>query len=185
MAFWDGTHGNGPWTQWGADCTRTDPCKSGCGQGEYGGYAVCNTAGTSITHVDLESSNLVGTISPLVGAWTDITYFDVCRNALSGRVPASVGNWTKLTNFYVYGNKFEGGVLPAGLPYSQIRTGFCKLFEEHATNKFECPWPAGAKDNCVKWDHSSPQGFVPITDADCITLVSPVPRVVVENVVIS
>ena len=65
---------------------------------------------------DLPTSNLEGTISPLVGAWTDITYFDVDRNALSGPVPASVGNWTKLTDFYVYGNKFEGGVLPAGLP---------------------------------------------------------------------
>jgi hypothetical protein len=159
QAFWDGTHSNGNWVYRGAGCTRTDPCNLACGSGGGVSSPTCNTGGTSIINIDLPGSNLEGTISPLVGAWADITSFYVSSNALSGPIPASVDQWAKLTKFYVWGNEFNG-LLPAGTPFSQM-TG-CYLLSTTATNKFECPWPVGAKVKCAKFPDGSP-----ITDADC------------------
>jgi hypothetical protein len=55
QAFWDGAHGNGDWTGVGASCTRTDPCKSGCG-GHGGDYNTCNDAGTTVTNMYVPAS---------------------------------------------------------------------------------------------------------------------------------
>ena len=46
QAFWDGAGGAG-WTEFGAGCSRTDPCASSCNSN----FPVCDTAGTSIIHM--------------------------------------------------------------------------------------------------------------------------------------
>ena len=47
--FWDGAGGAG-WTNYGAGCSRTDPCASSCGS-PYPGYPTCNEGGTSIVRM--------------------------------------------------------------------------------------------------------------------------------------
>ena len=37
------------------------------------------------------------------------------------------------------------------------------------TNSFECPWPEGATEACVKWvQNGTLTGWAPITDLDCV-----------------
>jgi hypothetical protein len=107
-----------------------------------------------------------------VGAFTDITYFSVASNGLSGTIPASVGNWIKIYTFFVDDNAFVGALPPMSFSTmapppsgpSPSPSG-CTLFDARTTNRFECPWPAGAKAKCTKCDDNNSCAL--ITDADC------------------
>jgi hypothetical protein len=92
------------------------------------------------------------------------------NEGLSGAVPASLGNWGQIRFFRVSGNRFSGA-LPA-MSFSTMTWGVrCILLDDPATNSFACPWPAGAKDVCQKYEG----GWVPITDDDCHGTAPPTP----------
>jgi hypothetical protein len=48
QAFWDGAGGDKGWTGYGAGCTRTDPCKTGCGDSRF---TTCNLWNTTVTNM--------------------------------------------------------------------------------------------------------------------------------------
>jgi hypothetical protein len=52
QSFWDGAGGDAGWTSAGASCTKTDPCKLGCG-GYSGKFRACNGAGTTVTNMSV------------------------------------------------------------------------------------------------------------------------------------
>ena len=107
----------------------------------------------------MESSNLVGTISPLIGAFVDMTMFNVGYNSLSGSIPTSLNKCLKLGQLHVQDNKLNG--LVPDLPFSGPD---CDLLDPPSPqNSFECPFPAWAKTNCG------------VTDDQCTPSPSPPP----------
>jgi hypothetical protein len=112
----------------------------------------------------LESSNLTGTISPLIGALVDLTMFMVDYNELTGPIPASLVNCPKISSFCVADNKLNG--LVPNLAFSAMGQSFggCSLLDTNEMgNTFECPWPAGAKAACgVTDDQCTPSPSPPM-----------------------
>ena len=83
---------------------------------------------------------------------------------LGGVFPPSAKAWTKLKILTVANGKFVGA-LPA-LNYTQMSS--CGLFDDvdgGPTNQFDCPFPAGALDNCQAV--IGPGLLRPITNYDC------------------
>ena len=100
-----------------------------------------------------------------------MSVFDVRYNYVSGAIPASVRNCRKIEYFNVHGNRFSG-VLPA-MSFTMFHG--CILFvEAEPWNRFTCPWPAGAKEVCVKYNASETM-VQPITDDDCHGTAPPTP----------
>jgi hypothetical protein len=87
---------------------------------------------------------------------------------LGGVFPPSAKAWTKLKTLQVVNDKFVGA-LPA-LNFTQMSP--CVLFDvvdggATPSNQFDCPFPAGALDNCTAI--IGPGLLRPITAADCKT----------------
>ena len=83
---------------------------------------------------------------------------------LGGVFPPSAKAWTKLKILTVANGKFVGA-LPA-LNFTQMSN--CGLFDDvdgGPTNQFDCPFPAGALDNCQAY--IGPGLLRPITNYDC------------------
>ena len=164
-----------------APCSRTDPCACIAWDGGDIGV-ICATAGlmTTVQSVSLTNCNLQGQLPDSIGAWADLVAFSVSSNNLTGSVPPTTSKWTKLTlasagSFDVSKNALSGGPLPA-LPFAQMPQApawaRCRLINDHygGTNSFECPWPKGATEACVKWvQNGTLTGWAPITDLDCVS----------------
>ena len=178
-----GTNWTGPCSEQGQCrvCSRTDPCtcREKYASGDIG--VICATAGlmTTVQSVKLTKCNLQGQLPDSIGAWADLVTFSVSSNNLTGSVPPTTSKWTKLTlasagSFDVSKNALSGGPLPA-LPFAQMPQApawaRCRLSNAHSggTNSFECPWPKGATEACVKWvQNGTLTGWAPITDLDCV-----------------
>ena len=147
--FFDGA-GGPQWTGYGQGCTKENPC------GSCNGNVICS--GSSITQIDLESSNLHGTVSDAASAFVDLEQFDVYVNSLTGSLPAALSaSWQKVMHFDVGANEFTG-IVPS---FDFGGMTFCTLLSTPPTNSFSCPWPPGATEWCTKNNRS------PITNADC------------------
>ena len=154
---------------------RTDPCSCA---GYAGAYPVCSTDGTTVERVNMFEAGLNGTLPAAIGAWVNVTLFDVHQSAdLTGTLPSTTARWQALTYFDLSDNHLSGAPgalgsspLPA-LPFATMTN--CALFLGSGTNRFACPWPAGAKEICTKYSTSA-ANWVPVTDADC-TSPSPPP----------
>ena len=182
--FFDATGGpnwTGPCSEQGQCrvCSRTDPCacRENYASGDIG--VICATGLMPTVHsVSLTNCNLQGQLPDSIGAWADLVTFSVSSNNLTGSVPLTTRKWTKLTlasagAIDVSKNALSGGPLPA-LPFAQMPQApawaRCRLSNAYygGTNAFECPWPKGATEACVKWvQNGTLTGWAPITDADC------------------
>jgi len=100
-----------------------------------------------------------------------MVYFSVSGNSLTGNLPASMSEWKYVADFEVNANKFDGQ-LPA-INYAAIThtdMSGCFLLDQPVTNRFSCPFPPGVTEKCLK---NNDGGWVPITNADCISPTPP------------
>jgi hypothetical protein len=138
---------------------------------------------TDLQGISMRGNFLTGQIPTSIGALTKLTLFDVSQEleggggGFTGAVPQSMSNCTKLTQFLVGGHHLGGGGLLPAIPFDNMGWGSngsgCQLFDvRHSpvpSNRFRCPWPAGAKEHCFKVNVTTSGTWTsyPITDADC------------------
>ena len=142
----------------GRDCQGVAPCDALT-------FPVCNAESTSVETIMLPQCNLRGTLPAAIGLWSDIKTFQIDENNLTGALPAVIGSaWQRLLYFDIYGNAFSGSALPA-LPFQNMDKN-CYLFWPNGTNAFNCPWPSGATEHCVK-NNGTLNVWHSVADTDC------------------
>jgi hypothetical protein len=142
----------------GRDCQGVAPCDAPT-------FPVCNAESTSVETIMLPQCNLRGTLPAAIGLWSDIKRFQIDENNITGALPAVIGSaWQRLLIFDIYGNAFSGSALPA-LPFQNMDKN-CYLFWPNGTNAFNCPWPSGATEHCVK-NNGTPDAWHSVADTDC------------------
>ena len=58
----------------------------------------------------LVDSNLIGTISPMIGTLTNLEQLDLSSNNLSGQIPSEIGLLSNLTTLRIKSNAFTGTI---------------------------------------------------------------------------
>lgn len=149
---------------WFEDC---DPC--GIIDGEPWKGITCNSLG-DITHINLHSSNLIGSLPPSLAGLTSLQSLNLANNQLSGSIPSSYNSLTNLQiwnmemnslsgNFPMYISNFpllqylnfSENDLSGSLPPSLVNLTYLKEFRVN-DNQISGSLSAGI-DNCNQLIH--------------------------------
>ncbi|KAF7127188.1 hypothetical protein RHSIM_Rhsim11G0081500 [Rhododendron simsii] len=83
----------------------------------------CKRAGRVITHIDLKSYGLRGTLSNLnFSSLPHLLSFNVTKNSLYGTIPSSIGSLSSLTNLSLSANHLSGSIPPGIGQLSNLKT---------------------------------------------------------------
>ncbi|QOG89655.1 hypothetical protein HUE46_06305 [Flavobacterium columnare] len=63
---------------------------------------------TNLIFLDLENTNLYGSIDEKIGTLTELKWFDISKNNFKGNLPSSISNLKNLTHLFVEYNEFSG-----------------------------------------------------------------------------
>jgi len=70
----------------------------------------CNSAGTSVVKLNLDSNQLSGSIPTELGNLSNLDYLYLSSNQLSGSIPTELGNLSNLDYLYLGSNQLSGSI---------------------------------------------------------------------------
>ncbi|MCP4488133.1 MAG: hypothetical protein GY820_12555, partial [Gammaproteobacteria bacterium] len=72
----------------------------------------CDSQGTHVTRIDLDSNSLEGNLPESLGNLTELSLINLSYNSLSGSIPVSAGNLAKLAALDLGVNSLTGNIPP-------------------------------------------------------------------------
>ncbi|KAL1224856.1 BRASSINOSTEROID INSENSITIVE 1-associated receptor kinase 1 [Cardamine amara subsp. amara] len=72
-------------------------------------HVTCNSE-SSVTHVDLQSANLSGTLVPQLGQLSKLQYLKLHSNNITGEIPEELGGLRELVSLDLYENNIRGPI---------------------------------------------------------------------------